>query len=205
MKTAWLSSLLVPLVVATGVFGQATQTPTPSERTFSTHNLEFSGGWVYTSGDNGLNGFNVGTSLWFTHRVSLTVNYDYAVDNTRLGVFELTSAGLTSVHSRLQNFMGGPRLFFPTKEVKRFTLDPFAEVQIGVSHLSTQLSQVNGFNQSASDTAFVWLLGGGVDYVVSHHWSARAEADLERTHFASAGQSRFRFVLGAAYTFGRRK
>ena len=48
------------------------------------------------------------------------------------------------------------------------------------------------------------MLGGGAGYVLSPHWAARANFDLLRTHFADSGQSRLRFVLGVAYTFGQR-
>jgi len=48
------------------------------------------------------------------------------------------------------------------------------------------------------------MIGGGADYVLSSHWAARGNLDLLRTHFANTGQSRLRFVLGIAYTFGQR-
>ncbi len=104
----------------------------------------------------------------------------------------------------------GPRIFFPgvfkSKDKHIARLLPFGEAQFGVSHLSARLENpVAMTSQSASDNAFTWLLGGGVDYRFSGHWYGRAKLDLERTHFSDTGQSRLRFVLGVVYTFGDRE
>jgi hypothetical protein len=167
-------------------------------------NLEVNGGWVHATGDFGVDGFEIGGAYWVTSRVALAGNYDSAWDTSRVGSFELTSVGLITVKSHLQNFMVGPRIFFAKKKIKKYAFSPFAEVQLGGSHLNTKIEQVSAGEQSASDSSFSWLLGGGADYVFSQHWAARLNLDLLRTHFADAGQSRLRFVLGIAYTFGDR-
>jgi hypothetical protein len=105
----------------------------------------------------------------------------------------------------MQNWLIGPRVFFPTKKIKRFDLDPFGEFQFGGTYLNQQISQAGAASMSASDTAYSWMLGGGVDYVLSPHWAARGNLDLLRTHLSDMGQTRLRFVLGVAYTFRRRK
>src|ERR1700735_1231476 len=74
---------------------------------------EFSGAWAHISGDNGLDGFDAGAALWPQGRVSLAFDYDSAWDTSSLGAFALTSVGLISLHSHLQDFLVGPRIHFP--------------------------------------------------------------------------------------------
>lgn len=106
----------------------------------------------------------------------------------------------------MQNGLIGPRIFFAQKKIKqKYVLSPFGEAQFGESYLSTTIQQQQtGLNQTASDTAFTWMLGGGVDYVVAGHWAVRGNLDFLRTHFSDSGQSRLRFVMGVAYTLRRR-
>jgi len=172
----------------------------------SAQNLELSGGWAHLTGDNGVDGFGVGIAAMFTSRVGVALNYDDTWDSTTLGAFELTSVGLTSTHSHLQNFLVGPRIFFAQKQIKnKYVLSPFGEAQFGGSHLSNKLQQVaTGLQESASDSGFTWMLGGGVDYGLAPHWALRGNLDFVRTHFVDSGQSRLRWLLGVAYTIRRR-
>jgi hypothetical protein len=169
-------------------------------------NLEFTGGWAHVSGNNGLDGFNGGASIWFTRRVSLGFDYDHAWDTNSLSNFALTNVGLITVKSRYQDWLVGPRFFFHSSEVKVLhTLHPFAEVEFGASHLNTTVTQVGFASQQASDNSGAWLLGGGGDILVSPHWAGRLNVGLLRTHLADSAQSRLRFIMGVAYTFGSRK
>jgi hypothetical protein len=174
----------------------------------SAQEMEVSGGYAHVSGDQGLDGFNIGAAVWFTPRVSVAAEYDRVVDTSRVGIFELTQTGLIVSNSRLQNFLFGPRIFF--RNVKSdnkhlANLRPFAEVQFGISHLNSSLEdQATNVDQSASDNAFSWMLGGGDDYKLSPHWVGRVKLDLLRTHLAESGQSRLRLGLGVAYTLGER-
>jgi hypothetical protein len=176
-------------------------------RNAAAQSLELNGGYAHITGNQGLDGFNAGAAVSFTPRASIAADYDGAWDTSQLGVFQLTPVGLVASKSHLQDLLFGPRIFFPSsikssnKRIAR--LDPFAEVQFGVSHLNSSLKAPSAqVNQSASDTAFSWMLGGGADYGFSSHWSGRLKLDLLRTHFADAGQSRLRVVLGVAYTLG---
>src|ERR1043165_4024094 len=166
--------------------------------------LEVNGGYAHSSGDLGLDGFNVGASWWFTPRVSLAADFDGLWDASRVGVFELSSIGAVSVKSNMQNYLVGPRVFFP-KAWKRYPrVVPFGELQFGMTHLHTTLHQVNLPDEPQGDTAFSWMMGGGPDYLLRNHWAARVNVDLLRTHLADSGQSRVRFVMGVVYTFGTR-
>lgn len=171
----------------------------------SAQNLELSGGWAHLTGNNGVDGFDVGIAAMFTSRVGLALNYDDTWDSSTIGSFELTSVGLTSTKSHLQNFLVGPRVFFAEKKIKKRYITPFGEAQFGRSHLSNKLTeQATGVQQSAADSAFTWMLGGGADYVVAPRWALRGNLDFVRTHFVNSGQSHLRFVLGVAYTIRRR-
>lgn len=174
--------------------------------TLSAQNIELSGGWAHLTGNNGVDGFDVGAAAMFTSRIGIALNYDDTWDTSTIGAFELSSLGLTTASSHLQNFLVGPRVFFAQKKIKKkYVLSPFGEAQFGGSHLNQKLQQQGtGLQQSASDSGFTWMLGGGADYVVAPHWALRGNLDFVRTHFVNSGQSHLRFVLGVAYTIRRR-
>jgi len=75
--------------------------------------IELNGGYAHITGDLGLDGYNVGAAVWFSRRVSVALDYDSAYDTSKIGAFELTSAGEISVKSHIQNFLVGPRIYFP--------------------------------------------------------------------------------------------
>jgi opacity protein-like surface antigen len=167
-------------------------------------NLEVSGGYNHTSGDFGLNGFNAGAGLWVNRRVSLNFDYDWTATNSTLGVLSLTSIGHTAIKNRLQDWLVGPRIFFPAHQISKYKFDPFAEVKLGGAHLSQRIQQTSLPSQSASANSFSWVLGGGADYQFNSQWFGRASLGYMRTHFADAGQGRLRLVLGIGYTFSPR-
>ena len=79
------------------------------------------------------------------------------------------------------------------------------QAQSGVSHLYQKVAQVNMPGVSANDRAFSWMLGGGAEYLLTPHWSARANLDFLRTHLTNQGQSGLRPVLVITYTIGSRE
>jgi len=167
-------------------------------------NLELSGGYNHTTGDFGQNGFNLGAGLWLNRRISLNLDYDWTGKSSTLGVLSITSIGHTAIKTRLQDWLVGPRIFFPPRSIHHYHFDPFAEVKIGGAHLSQQVSQTTLPTVSASANSFAWLLGGGADYQFNSQWFGRVDAGYFRTHFADAGQGRFRLVIGVGYTFSPR-
>src|SRR5262252_2538131 len=110
-----------------------------SAQTFSENNLEVGGGYTHVTGDSGLNGFNLSTGLWFNRHISLNVDYDWASNTSTLGVLSLTNAGHTAVKNRYQDWMIGPRVFFPPHSIKKYKFDPFLEFKIGGAHLSQKI------------------------------------------------------------------
>src|ERR1019366_7865884 len=59
----------------------------------SAQNLELSGGWAHSTGDFGLDGFNIGAAWRFAPNISIAAQYDGIYDTTQVGTFEFTSVG----------------------------------------------------------------------------------------------------------------
>jgi opacity protein-like surface antigen len=171
----------------------------------SAQGLELAGGWAHITSNQGTDGFNFGAGWNFTNRVMLAADYDTTWDDSRIGTFELTSIGAVTSKSHLQNWLFGPRVFFGSGEVHSRTIHFFGEAQFGFSHLHSKISLANTPDITTADTAFSWMLGGGADYVITPHWTARGKLDFLRTHLADTGQSRLRLAIGVAYTFGTRE
>jgi Outer membrane protein beta-barrel domain len=171
-------------------------------RNAAAQGLEVSGGWAHATGDFGLDGFGLGAAWWFSPKVSVAANYDDTYDTSRIGTFEFTTVGAIVSKSHLQNFLVGPRFYFSGQKIKKYKITPFGEAQFGVTHLNSKIKEGLAPTISNSDSAFSWMLGAGADYPLTSHFSARSNLDLLRTHLNAAGQSRLRFVLGIAYTFG---
>ena len=194
-RKLWLALLLPAVLLCLGLL----------PATASAQGLEVNGGWTHVTGNFGTDGFNFGAGWNFTNRVLLAADYDTAWDNSRVGTFELTPTGAVTSKTHLQNWLFGPRIFIGTGQVHRHTVHPFAEIEFGVSHLNSTIAQAAFPDMHTADAAFSWLLGGGADYVISPHWTARAKLGFLRTHFADAGQSRLRLGIGVTYTFGTRE
>lgn len=167
--------------------------------------LELAGGWSHITGNQGTDGFNFGAGWNFTNKVMIAADYDTTWDNSRIGTFEVTQTGAVTSKSHYQHWMFGPRIFFSTAEIRNRRIEPFGEVQFGVSRLATTLASPGFPDIHTTDSAFSWMLGGGADYVFSTHWAARGKLDFLRTHFADIGQSRLRLGIGVTYTFGSRE
>jgi PEGA domain len=167
--------------------------------------LELNGGWTHITGDFGTNGFNAGAAWWFTRQVTIAGEYESSWNTSNLSTFAFTQVGPIVVKSHLQSATFGPRIFFAERFAAKYKLHPFGEAEFGFSHLRQQVTQLAVPTEVASDTAFAWLAGGGVEYMLSHHWSARGNLDFMRTYFANAGQSRLRLIIGVTYTFGSRE
>jgi opacity protein-like surface antigen len=171
----------------------------------SAQGLELAGGWAHITGNNGTDGFNVGAAWNFTNHIQIAGDYDTTWDDTVLGTFQLTPLGNVTSKSHLQDWLFGPRIFFYNTEFHERRVNVFGEAQFGISHLKSELELVNAPSVSTTDNSFSWMVGGGVDYAISRHWTARGKLDLLRTHFANTGQSRLRLGIGVAYTFGARE
>src|SRR5579871_4094107 len=171
-------------------------------RTAGAQGLELSGGYAHATSDFGVDGFDIGAGWFFSPRLSVNAEYDGLWDTSRVGTFEFTTVGAIVSQSHLQDFLIGPRYYFTSQKVNgKRLLMPFAEAQFGVSHLKQSIQEGIAPSVSNSDSAFSWMLGGGVDYPIAPHWTARGNLDLLRTHLNHDGQSRLVLGLGIEYSF----
>jgi opacity protein-like surface antigen len=103
----------------------------------------------------------------------------------------VTSSTAGSVDVSLYNVLFGPRVSFSAGKFK-----PFAQVLVGVSHLSESAS-----GSSNSDNSFAYALGGGLDYRLISPVSWRVQVDLLRTGFFSTTQDNVRVSTGLVLHF----
>ena len=172
------------------------------------HNLGVGAGWVYMNGDGSLNGINASAEMIVVSPVSIAFDWDDTWSNQNLGVFQFTNTGAVATHSHLQNFIVGPRVYFPgafKNKGRLHVISPYLEAQFGESRLSQKVTATTLGTVSATSTNFTWEVGGGGDIRLNPHWSFRPKVDLLRTHFSSSGQSHLRFSLGIMYTLRARR
>ena len=173
------------------------------------HDLEFYGGYGHASGDSGLDGFTVGTGLSLMPQFQLFLDYDGVFDHSTFGTFAFVSTGTIVINSHLQEILTGPRYFLPGLlkghgRIQGHRLIPWVNAGFGEARLHTELRQANLGTVQAADTAFAWMLGGGVDYRLLPHWGVRGDLGLLRTHIAESGQSRLRLGITAVWSWKSR-
>lgn len=152
-----------------------------------------------------MDGFAAGASWSFAPRFSIAANYDDVWNTNRVGDFAFTTVGAIAAKSHQQDFLIGPRVFFSSFSIdRRNRILPFGEAQFGVTHLHQQIQEGVAVPASNSDTAFSWLLGGGVDYPINDHLMARGELELLRTHLNANPASHARIAISMVYSFGSR-
>lgn len=145
-----------------------------SSAVWAQEDIEFNGGYRHISGDQGLDGFTAGVGWNLRPEFQLFLTYDGVYDHSTIGAFALTSTGLTTVNSHLQEILTGPRFFFPGVwkghgRIKGHLFIPYLDAGFGEARLHTELTQVNIATVRVADTAFAWALGGGADYRVYPH------------------------------------
>jgi hypothetical protein len=160
-------------------------------------NIEFYGGYRHISGDQGLDGFNIGGGLYPVPRFELYLTYDGTYDNSTIGTFALTNVGATLVNSHMQEILTGPRYFLPSALKGHGHLEGHL---FGEARLHTDVRQVNIAAVQAADTAFAWQMGGGADFRMYRHFTLRGDLGFLRTHFANGGQGRVRLGLTVVWS-----
>jgi len=92
-----------------------------------------------------------------------------------------------SVSTHLYEAMFGPRVGVPIGKFR-----PFAEVEVGVGHVSAQ---------SLTATTYATAVGGGIDCKIFHALAWRVQGDYVHTHFFSTGQNNVRISTGLVLRF----
>jgi opacity protein-like surface antigen len=125
----------------------------------------------FTSGKNGWNG-DIGYNLAKTFMVEGDFGGYYSHNNT--------------IHS----YMVGVKAQSP---VRSHGFTPWGHFVIGGSHVSNL--------SGASDNAWAWALGGGVDAAVYKKLAVRLTADVFHTRFYNNGDLHLRSGVGVVYRF----
>lgn len=84
-------------------------------------------------------------------------------------------------------------LFGPRVSVSVGKIRPFAEVLIGIGHVSA--------HSAGSDTSFATAVGGGLDYHLFPLLAWRVEGDYVTTRFFSATQNNLQLSTGIVFRF----
>jgi hypothetical protein len=168
--------------------------------------LEVGGSYTHLTGNSGLDGVTGSAGWRWNQYVTLVGEANFLWDTSRIGVFDLSSdTGVIRIKSDYQSYLGGARVnlrrVLKQKELEKRKIIPHAQLLLGVSHLHQKVLNALGTSLDASDSAFTWVLGGGVDYALSPHWVSRGDLDFVRTHFVDAGQSRLKVSIGLSYKF----
>jgi hypothetical protein len=168
--------------------------------------LEVGGSYSHLTGNSGLDGVTGSAGWQWNQYVTLIGEANFLWDTSRIGVFDLSSdTGVIRIKSDYQSYLGGGRVnlrrLIKQKELEKRKIIPHAQLLFGVSHLHQKVLDALGTSLNASDSAFTWVLGGGVDYALSRHWVSRGDLNFVRTHFVDAGQSRLKVSIGLSYKF----
>ncbi len=154
-------------------------------------------GGVATSGSFGSNGWNASAEIKFLPLIGLvgdfSGHYGSQTATTVCGFVAPCVSFQEPMDSTVYHFLFGPQISFSVGKVR-----PFARALFGAGHLS-ESATLQPF--SASDTAFAYALGGGLDYRLLGPLRWRVQGDFLHDQFFSSGQSNFRFSTGPVLHF----
>ena len=121
----------------------------------------------------------------------MAAQYDGMWDTSRVGTFEFTSVGAIVAQSHLQDFPGRSRFYFPVYTIITPTLALAGAIATARSTgsipcrgavrrfaFASEIQEGTSPAATNSDSAFSWMLGGGVEYPLTDHFSARGNVDL---------------------------
>jgi hypothetical protein len=139
-----------------------------------------------------LNGADASTNIDFARHFGVKLDLGYARAYDVFG---------TGHHADVLSYMGGPA-FYPIRR-KRYSLH--AEFLAGAAR-ETGVDLTNGGTVLGFANKLAWAAGGGAQFRMARSLYLRVGADLFHTAFfnpdiAVKGQSNFRSVVSAVYTF----
>ncbi|MGE5724187.1 MAG: hypothetical protein ACM34G_03365 [Acidobacteriota bacterium] len=155
-------------------------------------------GGIVSSGSSGLNGWNASAEMKFLPLIGLVgdVSGHYG-SQTVTAVCGFVPPPCPTVREPMDiteyHFLVGPQLSFSIGRVR-----PFAHVLFGAGHLS-ESTKAQPF--SASDTAFSYALGGGIDDRLLGPLRWRVQGDFLNDRFFGNSQDNFRFSTGPVLHF----
>ncbi len=154
-------------------------------------------GGVATSGSFGLNGWNASAEMKFLPLIGIVADfsghYGSQTVTTVCGFVPSCVPIQEKMDSTVYHFLVGPQLSFTVGRIR-----PFAHGLFGAGHLNDSAT-VRPF--SASDTAFAYAIGGGIDYRLLGPLRWRVQGDFLNDRFFGNTQNNFRFSTGPVLHF----
>ena len=153
---------------------------------------------ILTSGSAGLNGWNASLEGKVLPLLGIVADFSgHYGSQTVTAVCGFVLVPCLAVREPMNtteyHFLVGPQLSFTVGKVR-----PFAHALFGAARLS-ESTRAQPF--SASDTAFSYALGGGIDYRLLGPLRWRVQGDFLRDRFFSGSQNNFRFSTGPVLHF----
>lgn len=152
---------------------------------------------IVTSGSTGLNGWNAsleGKLFPFIGIVAdFSGNYGTQSVTAVCGLVVPCVSVQDHMNASVYHFLVGPQISFSIGRMR-----PFAHALFGAAHLN---ESVSARSFSASDTAFSYALGGGIDYRLLGPLRWRVQGDFLNDRFLGNTQDNFRFSTGPALHF----
>ena len=154
-------------------------------------------GGVVGSGSAGLNGWNASAEMKFLPLIGIVADFSgHYGSQTVIAVCGFISPCVNiqeNMDNTVYHFLVGPQLSFTVGRVR-----PFAHGLFGAGHLS-ESTTARPF--SATDTAFAYALGGGIDYRLLGPLRWRVQGDFLHDQFFGLTQNNFRFSTGRVLHF----
>jgi opacity protein-like surface antigen len=154
-------------------------------------------GGVVASGSTGLNGWNGSVEMKFLPLIGIVGDFSGHYGSQTVTDVCGFIGGCVNVRenmdSTVYHFLVGPQLSFTVGRVR-----PFGHGLFGAGHLS-ESTTARPF--SATDTAFAYAIGGGIDYRLLGPLRWRVQGDLLRDQFFGPTQNNFRFSTGPVLHF----
>ncbi len=153
---------------------------------------------VAPSGSSGLNGWNASVEGKLLPLIGIVADFSghYGSQSVTATCGFVAVPCLTirePMDATVYHFFVGPQLSFSVGRVR-----PFAHALFGAAHLS-ESAKAQPF--SASDTAFSYALGGGVDYSLLGPLRWRVQGDFLQDQLFSKSSNYFRFSTGPVLHF----
>jgi hypothetical protein len=176
----------VVVLSMTGAASEAAQKakPKPAAAASQASGPDLFAGYSYTeAGAANLNGLEASASfeLWNWKKTRLALELSH-----HGGSYAGADLGQTA-------FLAGLRKFWHSGK-----LSPFAQVLTGVARSTTTVP--GGLSEST--TGWGIAPGGGLDYRISRHWGARAQARLFLLHAGGVWDKDLGLAIGATYRLG---
>ena len=154
-------------------------------------------GGIATSGSFGLNGWNASAEMKFLPLIGLVADFSgHYGSQTVTDVCGFVGGCVNireNMDSTVYHFLVGPQLSFTVGRIR-----PFAHALFGAGHLS-ESATTRPF--SATDTAFAYAIGGGIDYRLLGPLRWRVQGDFLHDQFFGPTQNNFRFSTGPVLHF----